>query len=72
MEIIGTMPSLRAFFKTLKTEVVYQLEKQVEADNMHWIISEFIGHYNHDRPHSTNGYLSPNQFEVRNSVGTPL
>ena len=54
---------IERFFKTLKTEVVYQLEKQVEADNMHWIISEFIGHYNHDRPHSTNGYLSPNQFE---------
>lgn len=54
---------IESFFKTLKTEVVYQLEKQVEADNMHWIISEFIGHYNHDRPHSTNGYLSPNQFE---------
>jgi transposase InsO family protein len=30
---------------------------------MHWIISQFIGHYNHDRPHGTNGYLSPNQFE---------
>jgi putative transposase len=51
---------IESFFKTLKTEVIYQLEKQVEADNMHWIISEFIGHYNHDRPHSTNGYLSPN------------
>ena len=54
---------IESFFKTLKTEVVYQLEKQIEADNMYWLISEFIGHYNHDRPHSTNDYLSPNQFE---------
>lgn len=54
---------IESFFKTLKTEVVYQLDKQIEADNMHWIISEFIGHYNHDCPHSTNDYLSPNQFE---------
>ena len=54
---------IESFFKTLKIEVVYQLEKQIEADNMYWLISEFIGHYNHDRPHSTNDYLSPNQFE---------
>lgn len=57
------MLGYESFFKTLKTEVVYQLEKQVEVDNMHWIISEFIGHYNHDRLHSTNDYLSPIQFE---------
>jgi len=30
---------------------------------MRWLISESIGYYNHDRPHSTNNYLSPNQFE---------
>ena len=54
---------IESFFKTLKTEVIYQLSKQVESDKMRWIISEFIGYYNHDRPHSTNDYLSPNQFE---------
>lgn len=54
---------IESFFKTLKTEVVYQLKKQVAPDKMNWIISEFIGYYNHDRPHSTNNYLSPNQFE---------
>jgi len=54
---------IESFFKTLKTEVTYQLPKQIEANRMKWLISEFIGHYNHDRPHSTNHYLSPNQFE---------
>lgn len=54
---------IESFFKTLKTEVIYQLSKQVDANEMCWIVSEFIGYYNHDRPHSTNHYLSPNQFE---------
>lgn len=54
---------IESFFKTLKTEVTYKLPKQVEANKMCWIVSEFMGHYNHDRPHSTNDYLSPNQFE---------
>jgi len=54
---------IESFFKTLKTEVTYQLPKRIEANRMCWIVSEFMGHYNHDRPHSTNNYLSPNQFE---------
>lgn len=33
------------------------------SDKMCWVISEFMRHYNHDRPHSSNNYLSPNQFE---------
>jgi len=54
---------IESFFKTLKTEVIYQLPKQIRSDEMCWLISEFMGHYNHDRPHSLNDYLSPNQFE---------
>jgi len=54
---------IESFFKTLKTEVVYQLQKQIAPEEMRWLISEPIGYYNHDRPHSTNNYLSPNQFE---------
>jgi transposase InsO family protein len=54
---------IESFFKTLKTEVIYPLSKQNRADEMCWLISEFMGHYNHDRPHSSNNYLSPNQFE---------
>ena len=54
---------IESFFKTLKTETIYQLPKQLGAKQTSWLVSEFMGHYNHDRPHSTNGYLSPNQFE---------
>lgn len=54
---------IESFFKTLKTEVIYQLKKRIEPGEMRWITSEFMGYYNHDRPHSTNDYLSPNQFE---------
>ena len=54
---------IESFFKTLKTETIYQLPKQLESMQMRWIVSEFMGHYNHDRPHSTNDYLSPIQFE---------
>jgi transposase InsO family protein len=54
---------IESFFKTLKTEVIYQLESLTEAQKMKNIVSEFIGYYNHERPHSTNGYLSPIEFE---------
>ncbi|PHS26539.1 MAG: hypothetical protein COA83_02350 [Methylophaga sp.] len=70
---------IESFFKTLKTELIYQLPKHVDMNNMCWLVSEFIGHYNHDRPHSSNDYLSPNQFEqirldevaqIDNTLGT--
>ena len=54
---------IESFFKTLKTEIIHQLPKQREPMQMCWIVSEFMGHYTHDRSHSTNDYLSPNQFE---------
>jgi len=49
-----------SFFKTLKTETIYPLQKRISPEKMRWLISEFMGHYNHDRPYSTNNYLSPN------------
>lgn len=54
---------IESFFKTLKTEVIYQHKKLITTDQIQCVISEFIGHYNHDQPHSSNNYLSPNQFE---------
>jgi len=51
------------FFKTLKTETIYPFKKRISPEKMRWLISEFMGHYNHDHPYSTNNYLSPNQFE---------
>jgi len=54
---------IESFFKTLKTEVIYQLKRLIEVDHMKRVVSEYIGYYNHDRPHSTNEYLSPMEFE---------
>jgi len=50
---------IESFFKTLKTEVIYQFKYLMEAGHIKRIVSEYIGYYNHDRPHSTNEYLSP-------------
>ncbi len=54
---------IESFFKTLKLETVYQHCRLIDMLEMKWIVGEFIGHYNHDRPHSTNDYLSPVKFE---------
>ena len=54
---------IESFFKTFKTETIYQHDKLINELEMKWVISEFIGHYNHDRPHSFNNYLPPVKFE---------
>ena len=54
-----------SFFKTLKVEVIYRQPRLTTMQEMRLLISEFMGHYNHVRPHSTNNYLSPEQFESR-------
>jgi len=54
---------IESFFKTLKTETIYQLTKLISEQQMKWLIAEYMGHYNHIRPHSTIGYLSPVKFE---------
>jgi putative transposase len=50
-------------FRSLKVEWVpttgYASPEQAEAD-----IPRYIGYYNHQRPHSSNGYLSPAEFEL--------
>lgn len=70
---------IESFFKTFKTEVIYQLKFSTETQEMKSRVSEFMGYYNHDRPHSTNGYLSPIEFEqirlneiaqIENDLGT--
>jgi len=46
---------------------------------MKWLVDEFVGHYNHDRPRSFNDYLAPVKFEkkrldqmreIENNLGT--
>jgi len=54
---------IESFFKTLKIETIYQHPKLISVKTMKGVISEYMGHYNHVRPHSTIGYLSPVKFE---------
>ncbi|MFK5950576.1 MAG: IS3 family transposase [Methylococcales bacterium] len=54
---------IESFFKTFKTETIYQHEKLINKLEMKWLTDEFIAHYNHDRPHSFNDYLPPVKFE---------
>jgi transposase InsO family protein len=56
---------IESFFKTLKTETIYQHLKLISVKEMKQVIAEYMGHYNHIRPHSTNGYLSPVKFEQK-------
>ena len=70
---------IESFFKTFKVETIYQQSQLIEMLEMKWLVDEFVGHYNHDRPHSFNEYLSPVKFErlridqvnkIENSLGT--
>ncbi len=70
---------IESFFKTFKVETIYQHSQLIEMLKMKWLVDEFIGHYNHGRPHSFNDYLSPVKFEqvrmdqvslIENSLGT--
>jgi len=54
---------IESFFKTFKTETIYQHDKLVNKLEMKWLVDEFIGHYNYYRPHSFNNYLPPVKFE---------
>ena len=56
---------IESFFKTLKIETIYQHPKLISVKEMKLVIAEYMGHYNHIRPHSTNGYLSPVKFEQK-------
>ncbi len=54
-----------SFFKTLKVEMVYRQLSLATAQHMRLLIGDYIGHFNHVRPHSKNEYLSPALFEQR-------
>lgn len=54
---------IESFFKTLKIEKIYQLPKQLKLKETLWVIREYIGYYNHQRPHSQNNYIAPEKFE---------
>lgn len=52
-----------SFFKTLKQEEIYRKDYHSEKDMLR-SITKFMEFYNNDRPHSMNGYQSPNKFEA--------
>lgn len=70
---------IESFFKTFKTETIYQHDKLINKLEMKWLADEYIAHYNHYRPHSFNDYLPPVKFEkirldqikkIENNLGT--
>ena len=52
-----------SFFKTLKVEKIYRQPKLVNETGMRLLVAEYIGHYNHVRPHSKNDGMSPVRYE---------
>lgn len=45
--------------------MVYRQPSLVTAQQMRLLVSDYIGHFNHVRPHSKNNYLPPELFEQR-------
>ena len=52
-----------SFFKTLKQEEIYRKDYRSEKDMLR-SITRFMEFYNNDRPHSMNGYRTPNKYEA--------
>lgn len=53
---------MESFFKTYKCEEVYRAEYD-SLDDLRYALEVFINDYNHERLHSSLGYLSPIEFE---------
>ena len=47
----------------LKVEKIYRQPKLVNETGMRLLVAEYIGHYNHVRPHSKNDGMSPVRYE---------
>ena len=52
-----------SFFKTLKQEEIYRKDYRSEKDMLR-SITTFMEFYNNSRPHSMNGYRTPNKHEA--------
>ncbi|WP_227106138.1 IS3 family transposase [Chromobacterium rhizoryzae] len=59
--------AMESFFRSLKAEWVY-LTRYRSYDEARWDIFDYIRFYNHQRRHSTLGYLSPIEFEQRQAL----
>jgi len=54
---------IESFWGTLKTELVYRRHFHTRAEAQNAIFADLEGWYNRRRPHSTLGFLSPEQFD---------
>lgn len=59
--------AMESFFRSLKAERVY-LSRYGSYDEARADVFDYIRFYNHHRRHSTLGYLTPVEFELRNSA----
>ena len=57
---------IESFFQQFKTERIKRLVLET-AEQLRGIIAEYMRYYNHERSHSSIGYLSPHEFEARMS-----
>ena len=57
-----------SFFATLKKELVYETNWETRAEARTAIFSYIEGYYNRVRRHSKLGYVSPEEFELRNEM----
>ncbi len=57
---------IESFFQQFKTERIKRVVVKT-AEQLRGIISEYMRYYNHERSHSSIGYISPNEFECRMS-----
>ena len=55
---------MESFFQQFKTERIKRLVLET-AEQLRGIITEYMRYYNHERSHSSIGYLSPHEFEAR-------
>lgn len=61
----GIMPSQKAVFHTLKTELVHHQHYQTRAEAKQDIFKYIEVFYNRERLHSSNNYLSPVDYEMQ-------
>lgn len=55
---------MESFYGTFKSEFVWKHQFDTD-ESLNWQTQDYVyGYYNHIRPHSSNGYLTP--FEKRN------
>ena len=53
-----------SFFKTIKNEWLYRF-KYTSYDQLHGSIKDYINWYNTERLHSSLGYISPLEMEIK-------